>query len=585
MKLNGLFTFLMLLAAAGAGAAEISLDIAAPQRRTRLLPYRPAWAEAVSVAGQAGGTLAGALGSAAGADLQRRGSAGAQGDLSLRGSSFQQTLILIDGMRMNDPQTAHHNLDLPLTAYDVERADVLRGPYSSVYGPDAYAGAVNILTRRPDKDRLSARLTLGEFSTWAALASCDKKWKGFGQKVSLEKTSSGGYRPGTGHRSENLFSRSSLDLPWGELNLALGYLDKDFGASNFYGTVLSGERERTITRFAALSQKTSAVGLALEPKAYFRRHDDRFSYSYNSAKYANTHTTYVSGGELRAKKDLGGYGALTAGGEYSAEKIESGNIGRHGAYRAALFAQYAASPAPGVEADASLRGDRHSAWGWQASPGLRLGFALAPGTKLWAAAGTSFRAPSFTELYYSDPANAGNAGLQPEKSVSCEIGLDWSGEDFGLRAALFRRDERDILDWTRTGNSGQWTANNIGKAKVWGFEETLEGAVGELRGALRYSYVYKDTPARNYASKYALRYARHKAGLDLGWAGLRLDLSAVHRVNEKGYVLADAEFRKKYGALEAAVGVTNLLDTRYEEIPGAGAPGRWLRFSAGYSFI
>ena len=97
--------------------------------------------------------------------------------------------------------------------------------------------------------------------------------------------------------------------------------------------------------------------------------------------------------------------------------------------------------------------------------------------------------------------------------------------------------------------------------------------------------MYKDTPARDYASKYALRYARHKAGLSLGWAGLRLDLSAVRRVNEKGYVLADAEYRKEYGALEAAVGVTNILDADYEEIPGAGAPGRWLRLSAGYRFI
>ncbi|OGR80742.1 MAG: hypothetical protein A2X32_09370 [Elusimicrobia bacterium GWC2_64_44] len=575
----------MLLAAA-AGAAEISLDIAAPSRRARLLPYRAAWAESVSTDGQkAGETIAGALGRAAGADLQGRGSAGAQGDLSIRGSSFQQALVLIDGMRMNDPQTAHHNLDLPLTADDVERADVLRGAYSSVYGPDAYAGAVNIITRRPDRDRLSARLTLGDFSTRAALASCDKKWKGFGQRLTLEKTSSSGYREGTGHRSENLFSRSSLDLPGGELDISLGYLDKDFGASRFYSTVLSGERERTRTRFAAVSHKTSVGALALEPKAYYRRHDDRFSYTYNSAAYANSHATYISGAELRAKKDLRGGGALAAGGEYSAERIESGNIGRHSAHRAALFAQYSVSPAPGAEADASLRGDRHSSWGWQVSPGLRLAFSSAPGTKLWAAAGTSFRAPSFTELYYSDPGNAGNAGLKPERSVSCETGLDWSGEYFALRAALFRRYERDILDRTRTGNSGRWTANNTGRARVWGFEESLEVAIGALRGALKYAYVYKDTPARDYASKYALRYARHKAGLSLGWAGLRLDLSAVRRVNEKGYVLADAEYRKEYGALEAAVGVTNILDADYEEIPGAGAPGRWLRLSAGYRFI
>jgi len=595
MKLRNLATAIILFAAAGAGASEITLEISgkAATRRTPPLPYRPDYAETVVPDTQkTGGTIGAALGSAAGVDVQRRGAPGAQGDISIRGSSFQQNLVLIDGMRMNDPQTAHHNLDLPLTIFDVERLDVLRGPYSSVYGPDAFAGAVNILTKSPDKDRLSARLALGEFATWSALVSCDRKWGKFGQKLSLEKSASGGFREGTDYKSENLFSRSSLDLPWGELNLSLGYLDKDFGASQFYSAVLKDEREHTKTRFAGLSAGFGGEdSITLEPKAYFRRHDDRFSYIYNSKHYANRHITGVSVGELRMKKKLGAMGEVTAGGEYSEEKIDSSNIGGHRAVRKAVFAQYAFSPAPGVDVDAALRGDRHSSWGWQASPGLRLGLTLSPEAKLWAMAGRAFRAPSFTELYYKDPGNTGNTGLKPERSVSYETGLDWKpGKNLGVRAAVYRRYESNLIDWTKQVPTGPWAANNIGKVRVWGFEETLESGIGALRASLKYSYIHKKSSDAAYISKYALRYARHKTGLGLKYAmpraaALTLNLSAVRRAGEKGYVLADTEFSKKYGNIEASAGVTNIFNARYEEIPAAAAPGRWFNFSLSYSFI
>lgn len=592
MKLNAMILSLLLVAN-WASASEIKMEIGAPaKRRAAALPYGPDQAESIFPDAQkSGATIDAALGSASGADVQRRGAPGAQGDISIRGSSFQQNLVLLDGIRMNDPQTAHHNLDLPLTVFDVERLDVLGGPYSSVYGPDAYAGAVNIVTRMPEKDKVSARLALAEFATWSALASCDRKWKGFGQRLSLEKNASGGFRKGTDYKSENLFSRSSLDVPWGEIDLSIGYLDKDLGASRFYGTVLRDEREHTRTRFLSLAPRFgSESSITVEPKAYFRRHDDRFSYLYNSARYANRHITDVSGGELRLKKDLGGLGELSAGGEYSGEKIDSSNIGGHGTVRKAVFGRYAVSLPVGMEIDASLRRDRHSSWGWQTSPGLRLGFILSPETIFWAAAGRSFRAPSFTELYYHDPSNIGNSALKPEKSVSYEAGLDWKpAKTFSLRAAAYRRNEANLLDWTRPGSSGPWTANNIGKVKVWGFEETLQSAIGPLSASVKYSYIYKDSPSDAYLSKYSMRYARHKAGLGLKYAlpreaALTLNLSGVRRVKEKGYVLADTEFSKKYGDFEAAAGVTNLLNADYEEIPGAGAPGRWLKFSLSCSF-
>jgi len=580
---------------APAAAADVSFEVsgkAAPRPKPGALPYGPAYAEEAAVDPYKGAAAVGsALDSAAGVDVQRRGAPGSQGDISIRGSSFQQGLLLVDGMRMNDPQTAHHNLDLPLSAEDIERVDVLRGPFSSVYGPDAFAGAVNIVTRRPDRDRITARLEAGDFSTWSSAVSCDRKWKNFGQRVSLEKSESGGFREGTDHRSGSLSSRSALELPWGGFDLSLGYIDKDFGASRFYSTATSGERETTGTRSAGLSARFGEENsLLAEPRIYFRRHNDRFGYVFNSVSYTNRHITETAGGELRLRKKVAGLGVISAGGEYSDEGLDSSSMGDRSAFRKALFAQFAGPLGGGVELDASLRGDRHSSWGWQASPGLRLGYKLSSAAGVWAMAGRSFRAPSFTELYYKDPGNTGNAGLKPEKSVSYELGADWKPlEALALRTAVYRRDETDLIDWTKQTPSAAWAANNIGRMRVWGFENALESGAGALRAMLKYSYIRKRNGNEDYISKYALRYARHKAALGLKYRlprdfDLALDFSAVRRVGEKGYVLADARLGRKCGAFDASIGATNFLDADYEEIPGAPAPGRWLRVSLGYSF-
>lgn len=581
-----LLLLLPALAAGPAAAAEISFEISAPPRQAAGA-YEPWLPEAVEPPAQAGAAPGAALDSAAGADLQRRG--GAQGDLSLRGSTFQQALLLVDGAPVNDPQTAHHNLDLPLTSFDVEREEVLLGPYSAAYGPDAYAGAVNLRTKRPAGDGCAAGLTLGDFSTRAGLASCTRSWRGYAQRFSAEKARSGGFRKGTDYDASTLFTRATAGLPAGDLDISLGWLDKDFGASRFYGTTLSGERERTSTALAAVSLAARAGGLALRPAAYVRRHYDRFSYVYNSAARANAHVTVVSGVSLRAERALGTLGSASAGAEYAEERLDSSNMGEHAARRAALSAGWDFPASERLKLSAALRGDRHSAWGWQASPGLRAEYALSPEAGLWAAAGRSFRAPSFTERFYSDPANRGDPGLKPERCDAYEAGAGWRSEGLSVKAAAFRRDERGLLDWTRSGGSAVWTARNIGGVTAQGGEITLGASSGDLRGSLNFAYVHKDAPPRDYVSKYALRYARRKAGLRLDWslpgdAGLGLDLSAVKRAGEAGYALAGASGKKRWEALSAEAAVDNILDADYEEIPGAGAPGRVFRLSLGYSF-
>lgn len=574
---------------AAAAAAEISFDVSGPAR-----PGRPAagayryYAQPGLFREAAGGSAEAALDSVPGLDLQRRGAPGAQADLSVRGSSYQQVLLLIDGMRASDPQTAHHNLDLPFAARDIETVEVLPGPHSAGLGAGAFGGAVNVRTRRPSADSARAGLGAGDYGSRFGEVSCEKVWGGFGQRITGGRSYSGGARPGTDHESANFFSRSAYDAPWGALDLSLGYTEKDFGAAGFYSALTSGEREATAARFASLSASLGeGGGLVIEPKAYWRAHRDRFSYIYNSAAYANRHDTGLAGAGLALRRKFGEASA-SLGAEYYGESMDSSNMGVHSTGVTALSGGWDSPLGGGFGLAASMRADRHTSWGWQGSPGLKLGWDNSRGFSAWSAAGRSFRAPSFTELYYSDPGNRGDASLKPERSASYEAGAEWAAGVSRFRSVVYRREESRLIDWVKQAAGSPWTARNIGAATVHGLEGSVETALGGAMASLAYSFIYKDSAAYGI-SKYALRYPRGKGTLSLrgplpcGVAGSLL-LSAVKREKEAGYFLADAGLAREFGKAKASIDVTNILDAGYEEIPGAPAPGRWFGFSLSYAF-
>lgn len=573
-----------------AALADVRLELSAraspglPPADPYALPADPA-----SVRRSAGGSAEAALDSVAGADIQARGAPGAQADLSLRGSSFQQALLLVNGVRAADPQTAHFALDLPFTAQDIERAEVLGGPYSALYGRDALAGAVNIVTRRPRADRAEARAGLGDFSSRYGSLSVERTLGAFGQRFSAEKSLNAGYRPGTDLDSGKLYSRTALDLPGAAFDLELGYSDKEFGAPGFYSAVLTGERENTRTLFAAASAKMQAGGFSVEPGASYRRHDDRFAYAYNSASYANRHRTDVSGASLRLGRAFGVAGRASLGAEFSGERLDSSSMGAHYAAVFSAFARHDARLLGGLAAGAALRADRHSAWGWNYSPALRLDWAAPGAPRLWASAGRAFRAPSFTELFYRDPGNAGDPALKPERAAAYELGGEWAGPGLRARGAVWLREESRLIDWVKAAPSSKWTAANIGRALVRGFECSLEKEFLGAAAALDYSEIKKEAGA-GYLSKYVLRYPRRKGGLSLrgplpGGLDGSMRLAAVRRSGGPGYGLADAELSRRFGPLEANLGVTNLFDKRYAAVPGAMAPGRWVMLSLSRAFF
>ena len=357
-----------------------------------------------------------------GVDMRQRGPFGVQADPSIRGSTFSQVITLIDGIRVNDPQTAHHNFDLAVTLDSIERIEILHGHGSSLYGPDAFGGVINIITKAPGKGGKHVDLSYGDHSTAIFNGGFSEKRGNLGSFFSLEKRKSDGYRGDTDFDTTTLSSNSTIEMPdFGSLGLFLGYTDKEFGANDFYADYPS--REWTDTLFMSAGAELRK-GVLLEPKIYYRRHKDKFV--LDNAKpdwYVNNHTTHIYGAEIQSSIPLGTLGTVVLGGEGVEERIESSNLGDHDAFRSAIYADGEAYFADRFILNLGIRGDNHSTYGFELSPSARAGWKISS-FKLRSSVGRSFRAPSFTDLYYESPANMGNPDLEPEKAWSYELGAD-----------------------------------------------------------------------------------------------------------------------------------------------------------------
>ncbi|MHB8094096.1 MAG: TonB-dependent receptor plug domain-containing protein [Candidatus Aminicenantales bacterium] len=514
-----------------------------------------------------------------GADVQERGLAGAQADLSIRGSTFQQVLVLLDGVRFGDLQTAHYNLDIPVGVEAIERIEILRGPASSLYGPDAFGGAVNIVTRNAPRNRASANLSVSDFRTSAASLSLEKAGDGFSNVLSAGGDRSDGFIEDRDYRMWRVSDKLNLRTGRGRLEAFAGYGRKEFGALDFYTPGLGlPSREWTRTVFFNLGYEAPLLGMSFTQRTWFRTHFDRFLLDRKRPAYYENETTNSSlGTDFVFRK-----GGAAFGGEAERGAIASSKIGNHADVRAALFAEYRASLGRRMIVNLGLRQDYHETYGLSLSPSASVIWTISPAFSWKASAGHSFRAPSYTELYYRDPANEGNPDLRPERAWSIETGWDVRiGRAITAGATLFRRSEKDLIDWIRE-SAGPWRAANIRRLQMTGLEFEATAAAGIFRLGLKQSWMTAADRGSDLTYKYGFRYPRSQGAilLDAGpIRGLNVNLRLSHkkRVGQSAYAVLDAGASFRVGEkLSLYFNASNLLDADYQDIPGVPLPGRWL---------
>lgn len=520
---------------------------------------------------------------APGVDFQQRGPYGVQADLGLRGATFQQVLVLLDGVRMNDPQTAHHNLDLPINMEDLERIEILHGHGSSVYGADAFGGVINFITKAPEQRKVGFKSFVGSNRTSGGTFSFSDWLGNFGTRFSLGGKKSDGYRFDTDFKYFSISNNSTLDFSKGSIDFSFGYLEKEFGANDFYGNWPSKEWTNTILG-SIRAQTEKWKNLVVESRVYYRQHDDKYIGDITDPdSYVNFHTTYLYGGEVQFRTQSERIGEFVLGTEVAREELTSTRLGDHSNVRGAIYTEYGVSLGRKFTLNPGIRVDYHSGWGWQSSPAMNIGYRLSRQVRLHSSWGRSFRAPDYTELYYWSPKNEGDPNLVVEEAWSYEL-----GGDFGLntwlhsRTTLFFRNGQNLIDWVWNDSLSKWKAVNIGKVYTYGVESLLEvGLNSSTRLSLGYAFLKSEAgEVENYIWKYTPSHPQHQVSLGIGsplpW-GILQNLKGTYKYKQgshkRGYFLLDARLSKTLGQLEFHLGATNLLDVSYEEISGVVMPG------------
>jgi len=528
-------------------------------------------------------------------NLQARAGEGVQADLAIRGTTFEQSLVLVNGLRVDDPETGHLNLDIPVPLDAIARVDVLHGSGSTFYGSDAIGGAVNLLTGAPGAGfSVVARSGAGNYGSLEEHLRAAYSAEPFAEQVTGSRDTSDGFIADRNYSSNALASESWLKTRPGTTDVLLAASDRPYGANDFYGPYNSWERTK-----AWLASMQQQLGARTAASFGYLRHSDLFVLLQGlPAIYENNHITTSYEGALRRADELGRNTTLAYGLEESGDSIHSFNfsggvlsnaLGVHARNQGAGYANLSLRALRRFSLSLGAREEVLSGGDSVFSPSAAAAFTLTKTLRLRGSAGHGFRLPTYTDLYYSDPATKGNAALKPESSWSYEGGLDWKPANgrLTLTAVGFRLNETNAIDYSKLlplTAGEKWQAVNVPTLDISGAEASVRVRLSATQQLdLSYTAAHSGNLPPNYLSEYAFNYAAQNAVF--GWTGqfpgawgkqlsAHTQVNIVQKTTQTAYPLWDASLARNTGSIRPYLRLLNLSNTGYTEIVGVPMQGR-----------
>lgn len=527
-----------------------------------------------------------------GLDLRSRGTEGVQADISIRGGSFEQTLILIDGIKIIDPQTGHHNLNLPINLENIERIEIIKGNGTKIFGSNAFSGAINFVTKKLNKNSISTSALIGEHGLFDLFLSASSK---LNNNFFISRKKSDGYRFNTNFKNDVFSYSQNFVSNKSNFKLFLGYTDKNFGANSFYSDRFPNQSERTLTRIANLTGEVILEQMIVTSKLFYRNNFDDYHLDFLKPDWNhNTHFTKYYGAEFQSTINSF-IGQTNFGFELTEDQIKSSNLGVHSRNQVGFFLEHNYNVIKSFSISSGIFIYKYPNLTWKIWPGVDIGFYLNERNKIFISFGKSFRVPTYTELFYVSPANIGNPNLVYEETSNLEVGYSLFHHNYELSSSIFYKDGNNLIDWVRNSKNDAWKVENVANLKTFGFELGTKllpkNYIVEFPVTLfkvDYTFLSTNRNVGNYESKYLLDNLKHKLVVNLThelFFNIESSWSVRYekRENFNWRLLVDLQFSKTLSAFQIFFRATNLLNKTYFDYPGVILPNRWISGGIKYS--
>lgn len=569
-------------------------------------------------------------------DIRQRGTYGVQSDISIRGGHYEQSMIMLNGVNFNDPQTGHFNLNLPIDFESISRIEIIQGSASRTLGANAMSGVINMIVTPEDTNHIKVSAMAGQHGLNSQGLSANLVSKKTKHLISLSRGSSKGYIENTDFDNLNAYYFMNYNSQAGNYEFQFGYNTREFGANSFYTARFPNQFEANETALSSLKFESNSK-IKFIPLIYWRHNTDRFEL-FRDNKNApswysqhNYHKSQVLGTSISAVYESK-IGTTTLGINYRNESIYStvlGNLLENSkpvsGYDNINYTKYYQRNYSSLHLNhnynykklylsgglmADINSDISKV---QILPGSDVSFELTKKTRVFASANKSMRMPTFTDLFYKSATLIGNTELTYEEAITYETGIKYFGKSIFAQLSAFERQGKNLIDWIKYPNDSLWRSENLTEITYKGIEFQSVIYPEKINSSLKfikkinfgYTYLYVSNKSEEFQSAYAFDQLKHKSNLTAGFQVLKntqlsYSISYNNRYGSyekfentiKGeltpyedFFLSDLRLLYTTKKWNAFADVNNIFDKKYYDIGNIIQPGRWIRIGVSYRIM
>ncbi|MBL7744316.1 MAG: TonB-dependent receptor [Chitinophagaceae bacterium] len=559
-----------------------------------------------------------------GIEVQMRGPSGSQSDIVLRGGTFQQVLVIIDGVRVNDANTGHFTSYIPISPAEIERVEVLKGASSAIYGSEAVGGVIQVITKAfatkqtKKYSSFTAQGTTGQYNLFNVNAGGTLSGKRSVLNAGFLSANSDGQQQrgikGYFHNKTASASFGYFITPKWHLALRTSWDERDFAAQNFYTTFVSDtSREKIKTSWSQLQVTNMKKHNKLQFDIGYKFLEDKFI--FNSVSAANLNKSYLLQGLITDEFTINTSSVLTSGVQFINRRISSNDRGKHNIDQAAVFIILSQKLNEHFSFSPGLRMEWNERSGAQFIPQVNLSYRKAR-WQLRGSAGKTIRDADFTERFNNygrasvTSGRIGNPDLEAERSFSYEGGADYFATgNVKISSTFFQRYHKDLIDYVTTAYADMPRKDNLTPTGTYALAKnisnvTTTGVETEIQLAKKINeqqnfwstigIIWLESKSSSATpSFYISSHAKWLINFNLIYSYKWLSFGvnglykkrqpqattnpAIAKVNADYFVLntkLEAAFWQK--RIAAFIQVDNIFDRNYTDILGSQMPGQWI---------